>query len=943
MAYSDDLKIIPDILLTGDRSEGLVADRAKSMGFLWHPPGRIEGGLDGVIELRDPQTKGLTSDFVVVQSKGVEEKFKNDDGETFTFNVDARDLAYWLKMSVPVILIVSRVTTGEAYYIAVKEYFADPALRAKRRVTFNKRRDTFGNDPQALLEIARRDANRRSLAASAVLDGPLDTLGLSAELEQAEKAKAQAHEKPTATNWRKGARLWAELAVAIAAKGVPRRLVWPALEECAAALREAGDNADAARARLALARDKIKLDDATAWHHLAGIEWLVDTATLGFEFELASAQTNWFEFGAEALEPLRELRREAKGAADRRESAALLSEVLSIYGVYGEAYAVAGKERRTKVALGPRLSLELDWLDAAGELGRDVELEWKALLDDKDMSRVTEARARILQRRGCYLARRADVDEAEARFREAAALWRGVHGADDQVVEALNSALAAAAMNGRPTKPLPFGAGAAAALARGSAQVPAVRGELLTLRGLNYLLEERYPDALRHLTAALALHHREGNLAAARSTRLFIARALAAAEELAEALGFYIQAGSDKAAAALAQQLTFAEIEPVLRLSGAPRLELAPSFAAAANVKEPLTADEATQIADAVLAAATPPPRIFAPDPHSHARRLLAQIAPLFDDGRARTAVKILRQEVEAGGPLAGTATTGLIRLNEKGVSDSTRFFLERLLAGEDLPVTIAGYLRKASRTTQQRVVHAALDGNQLALIELARADLTSKFPALATAFAQTLEAALAEPEPSEPIEDITHLVGANLRGFGEIARHVTPRLRALFANHLISVVLAAEHDEFEKLAAIDAAREVAPALEVDPAKRLWTLIAPISEGRFPESAPGLITSHPNPKRSRSTFRRELTPERFRAGALLAAELLARRVPDSREELGRATASALASDDRDLLVAALYVAREHALPGVEARLDELRRHPDAAVRDGAAKLAELDG
>ena len=65
---------------------------------------------------------------------------------------------------------------------------------------------------------------------------------------------------------------------------------------------------------------------------------------------------------------------------------------------------------------------------------------------------------------------------------------------------------------------------------------------------------------------------------------------------------------------------------------------------------------------------------------------------------RAKKAVKILRQEVEAGGPLKGSATTGLVRLNQKGVTDSTKFFLERLLAGEDLPVTIAGYLKKASK-----------------------------------------------------------------------------------------------------------------------------------------------------------------------------------------------------------------------------------------------------
>jgi Domain of unknown function (DUF4365) len=934
-----DLKIIPDDLVTGSSGETLVAARAQAMGFLFHPPGRLEGGLDGIIELRDPKTKGLTSDLIGVQSKATDNGFKNDDGRTFTFNVDAKDLNYWLKLPMPVILVLSRPATNEAYYVVIEEYFADAETRAKRRVTFDKTRDRFPDNPEVMLEIARRDANRRALAPAALLEGPMTILGLSVELEKSEEATTAARAKSTPARWRKAATLWGELADAIAATGVPRRLVWPALEQRHVALREAGDREEAARARLELAKDKIRLDEPSAWFDLAGLEWLINLDKLGFDLQLASAYANWSEHGAEALDALRALVKDATTPTEKRATGALLVEVLSIYGEYEEAHAVAGKLRKTKVALGPRLALELDWLDAAAELGHDVEQQWQALLTDKNLNRISEARARVLQRRGCFLARRGKSDEAQASFRQAAAVWRGVFGADDQVMEALNSALAAAAFCGTRRMALPFGAGAAAALARGSAQVPAVRAELLTLRGLNYLLDEHYPDALRHLTAALAIHYREGNLAAARNTRLFLARAFIAVDEPATALAYFVRAGADKQGAAVAKELTFREAEAALRLKNAPPFELAPSFAAAAAVKGGLRDEEAARVADDVLAAATPRPRIYTPDPHGPARRLLAQIAPSLDAARAKKAAKILREEVKAGGPLQAEATRGLIVMSQNGLADSGKFFLERLLDGQDLPITIAGYLRKAKKQTQQRVVDAALQGNVEALVESARADLPPKWPALRAPIAERVEAAVAEPDDSEPIEDITYMQ-TDMRGFGELARHVEPELRRRFIEHLISVVLATEHDELEKLAAIDAAFEVAPALDEQEARRLWKLLVPISAGHFPESAPAVIASHDNPKRARNIIRRNVTPQSLRAHALRAIKRLVSHLANTQDELERTTASALASDDAELVHVALWVARDLGVTVDTTRLEELARHEDLRVATLAAELAD---
>jgi hypothetical protein len=232
-------KTITDAQITGSRGERFVGDLIEEMGYLWHPKGQLEGGLDGWIELRDPASGQLPSEVVLVQSKSVEEKFAQEKTDSFTFTVDADDLDYWLAFPLPVILIVSRKKTDEAYWVSVKDYFADPKRRATLKVRFDKKRDVFrGKGPQ-LRELARREAERRALPANAVLLGPVAPLGLSEELRRAEEAVTKARKKPDdAQLWRQAATRWRELADAMTLKGAARRLVWPALEEQAVALRE---------------------------------------------------------------------------------------------------------------------------------------------------------------------------------------------------------------------------------------------------------------------------------------------------------------------------------------------------------------------------------------------------------------------------------------------------------------------------------------------------------------------------------------------------------------------------------------------------------------------------------------------------------------------------------------------------------------------------------
>jgi tetratricopeptide (TPR) repeat protein len=615
-----------------------------------------------------------------------------------------------------------------------------------------------------------------------------------------------------------------------------------------------------------------------------------------------------------------------------------------LLGRYDPAYAVVTPLRKTRVAAGARLDLELDWLDAAGERGDDMEADWDALEKETKLTQVAQTRARIKQRRGAFLTRRGDVDRAQQCYREAAAIWVGVEDAEDQVAEALASGVVAASINGKTGAPLPFAAGAAAPLARGHAQVAAVRAELLTRRGLGYLVEGNYPDALKHLTMALALSRREGNLADARNGRMFLGRAYEGAYEPVEALRFFVQAGAEKAATAVARELAFADIRDVLRLENAPPWELATSFSALTEIAPRLAHAEAAEIGDATIKAATPPPSVFAPDPAGPARRLLARIVPLLPDDVAARATPILRDEVETHGFNEQLATTALIDLFKRDLApDAIELFKAALLEGRDLPVTIAGWLRDASKKEQKPIVDAAFAGNRIALIEAARAGLPETWPELKDACKAAIEAATDQPDDSEPISEITvsdFMVSSV--GLGEMAKFVDHALRKRLEEHLIEVLLAAEFDDLSKVSALIAITELAPALPNEEAHGLLPVAYAFAEGNFPASAPAEVLSHSNPKRARSRISRRATQTQMRAAGLQAATRLTLS-DEHPQRLEQALAAALASGEPELARTALRMLAERPTLAIAVELDPLLTSDDRSVRAAAERLNAARG
>ncbi len=149
-------KKITDQAIIGERGINLIQRVVLAMGCAWHPTNQaVEAGIDGDIELVHPDTREATNSIIRVQSKATMRRFTAETDDAFEFLCDDRDVTYWLSGNAPVILVVSRPHTEEAYWVAVKEYFKTAAARKERRIRFDKRTMRFSEAalPQ-LLQVA---------------------------------------------------------------------------------------------------------------------------------------------------------------------------------------------------------------------------------------------------------------------------------------------------------------------------------------------------------------------------------------------------------------------------------------------------------------------------------------------------------------------------------------------------------------------------------------------------------------------------------------------------------------------------------------------------------------------------------------------------------------------------------------------------------------------
>jgi Domain of unknown function (DUF4365) len=923
-------KRITDEQHDGGQGERLAALLVGEMGHEFHPAQRNEAGLDGFIELRDASSGEVSAQIVLCQVKTGENVMFGETDTEFSWRAEPGDLTYWENSNAPVIVIVVGLAKKEGWWKAVDEAFADEDARARRVVRFHKEPDRLNGAPgDVLWDVVRRAQDRDAVAARMSLAGPYAMLGLNEELDT-----AQAHAKNG--RWAEAARAWSALADAAEAKGLERRLVWPARDQAAQALQSAGHRRAAGEIWLRLAAERVADDDAEAAFDVARAQW-TGAWIASFSQTLTQVRSMLPEDGAEALDSLRELARAASTARERQAAAAALVDALAFFGHYEEAVRVADDVLGKKHDTPHKRQLILDRLDCAGELGQDVAEEWETLLADW-RDRGPHLYGRALQRRAVSALRGGDPAEARRGFTQAGEVWARTVGGDAQVAEAALSLDLVGGLVGQflGADALPPGARAAAVIARGSIRTPAVRSERLAQDGLFYLADHRRPDALKNLTLAAMVDRRAGNLASWRRSVYLLGRAYEDADEYTEALRFWLMVGAEERVAELAAKVDADAVLGLVRLAVGPAWERAASFAALERHAKTLPAEVVKSLAVTVLAAAEPPPTLVAPQPSFYARRTLALLCDRLPKQYAQAAGAILATDVQMGAPNASESSEGLVKLTQRGLFDGVPVIIDALLSGRSLPVTVSGWLREAANTVRDPLIEAALGGNQIALAEAARADLPETDARLRAACDSSIQAAVRAERGNGG-----EIIGASFVELADIARFASARSQGRFADLLVDVVANERYDEVSKASALITLALAAPGLATAAATRALRALLPVARGAPVASAPPVIADHRNPKRARTSITRSAPPAAVRAAAIQACGRLARRIAPRSTRVGAMLREAVASDEAEVVRMAL---RELAgLPDLGRDVDPAvwQSHPAPAVRGAAEQLARV--
>ena len=109
----------------------LINKLVLDMGYVFRPTGTLDAGIDGEIEIRNQRTSEVTNQIIKVQSKAVS-KFEAETELGFDYWPSDEDVKYWLGGNVPVILVVSRPATDEAYWVSVQQYKAKVGTKVKK-------------------------------------------------------------------------------------------------------------------------------------------------------------------------------------------------------------------------------------------------------------------------------------------------------------------------------------------------------------------------------------------------------------------------------------------------------------------------------------------------------------------------------------------------------------------------------------------------------------------------------------------------------------------------------------------------------------------------------------------------------------------------------------------------------------------------------------------
>ena len=798
-----------------------------------------------------------------------------------------------------------------------------PDLRAKLLAAEDVRRELIdrpiGVDELHLRQMLERAAERDQgweAQTSAAMLGPLVVAGQDTALAEAEKLAEQGDLG--------GASRGFEAIAQALEQGMPT--VANAIRLRAARLAsEANERQEAARLYLEASRRAAAIGDDAAEFAGFRASWILGEDERWRAYA-AMARASWSERPDDAVPVLRDACAHALDSADPDEIlewSIALCEALAAQDAWPEVVSIAERARQLLGAvsdLGDRLELELEWLTARGEVGQDVDAQWRQLLLSP-VGRTPDGGPLIRARWGVALARAGHGARAAEQFREAAERWRSAGDAEDEIAEAILSEDVVARALGAGRR-LDHPGRIAVAELRGRRATQAAVADRLVTEGLHAWLGKRGWEARRCLTIAWSTHRRAGHLAGALRVAQGLYDLLAGGEEWQDALPWAIRCGNHQAAETAAERAGWKPVSGCVR-PDAPPWERGAMWEAVAATGGNASDQEIATVLDALIAAALDhdSDERAALNAAAASRRALSTIlCRVPEDRRDAVVAEVVYETTHSPFPPRRTIH-GLMQATDAVVCDAAELVAE-----------VFGYTDRAHLGGfgfAQQLVPASEQAAAIA-VELA----ADQFPAL-------LLCAWADlPDRHETVRARAHDVIARalegtLRGDeilryddkGRLARWAPPEHQDAVATELLSILQSPSEIGAHRYEAGIGLTCLAERLTPESARRvLARLIDVASTVKLPSTTEGMH-SHRNPLFARIRMDAPPEPDQVRAVALGALVVLARQAGD--EDLANDELTAGLGDEAGP-VRAEAVRFARAMSGIELRL--LADDTDPSVR-----------
>lgn len=148
-------KTITDNQVRGELGEALVKAKVLALGHTFQASGRLETGIDGTIEFRNPQTGQMTGKTIAVQIKTKEQgNYLSESDAGFEYLLRSEDIEYWRQCNLPVVLVLYRRSDDSYFWKSVTDCLGC----GERRLAFDKatdRLDESAMDRLAMLAVER--------------------------------------------------------------------------------------------------------------------------------------------------------------------------------------------------------------------------------------------------------------------------------------------------------------------------------------------------------------------------------------------------------------------------------------------------------------------------------------------------------------------------------------------------------------------------------------------------------------------------------------------------------------------------------------------------------------------------------------------------------------------------------------------------------------------